>query len=70
MIPGRERRGEQEATHHPFDSHFWGEDDEESHSLRGIFGSVIRPPIFEGVSFMFDLVVFIPSIEQIVVMNN
>ena len=64
--------GEESKIRHdpPLWSIFWGEDDEGSHSLSGVFGSVIRPLIFEGVSLMFDLVVFIHFIGQIVVMNN
>ena len=68
----REGSGEERKRRHipPLCSTFWREDDEGSHSLRGVFGSVIRPPTFEGVSFMLDLVVFTHSIERFVVMNN
>ena len=68
----REGSGEESKRRHipPPCPTFWREDDEESHSSRGVFGSVIRPPTLEGVSFMLDLVVFTHFIEQFEVMNN
>ena len=55
---------------HPFDPHFERKNDEGSHLLSGVFGSVIRPPIFEGVFLMYYLVVFMYFLEYFVVMNN